>query len=95
MIAFAQEHIVYAQSFLDKIKAVILYPLISLMLGVAVVVFLWGIFEMVMHAENSEARSTGRTHMLAGIIGIVVMLSALTLLRIAANTFGVEVPSGS
>ncbi len=79
---------------LDKIKVAILYPLIALMLGVAVLVFLWGVFEMIHGADDEEARTKGKQHVLFGIIGIVVMLSALTLLRIAANTFGVSLPAG-
>ncbi len=82
-----------AASFLTKFKAAILFPLISLLLGAAIVYFLWGIFQMVMNADNAEARITGRSHMLWGVIGIVVMLSALALLKIAANTFGVSVPN--
>jgi len=79
---------------LDKIKVAILYPLIALLLGVAVLVFLWGVFEMIQGADDEEARTKGKQHVLFGIIGIVVMLSALTLLRIAANTFGVSLPAG-
>ncbi len=81
------------QAFLTKIESVILFPLISLMLGVATLVFLYGIFEMVRDAENSEARDKGKIHMLAGVVGIVVMLSAMGLLKIVANTFGVTVPN--
>lgn len=92
MIAYAQSHITAANSLLDKIKAAILYPLMSLMLGIAILVFLWGVFEMVVHATDSEARSKGRQHIMYGIIGIVVMLSALTLLRIVGASVGVTVP---
>ncbi len=86
-------HTVAAASFVAKLKTVILFPLIALLLGVAVVYFLWGIFQMVANAENAEARTKGRSHMLYGIIGIVVMLSALALLKIVALTFGVTVPN--
>ncbi len=90
--AAAGAHTAYANTLLDKIKMAILYPLISLLLGVAILMFLWGVFDMVRHADDSEARSNGKKHMLAGLVGIIVMLSALTLLRIAANTVGVCVP---
>lgn len=95
MITYAQAvqpHIQVANTFLDKIKAAILYPFISLLLAMAILLFLWGVFQMIYNAANSEARENGRRHILFGLIGIVVMLSAMTLLRIAGNTVGVTVP---
>ena len=89
-IALAQgtsgAHTQYATQLVNKVKSEILFPLIALMIGVAILIFLYGIFQMVRGAENAEARENGRRHMLAGIIGIVVMLSALTLLQIAVRT---------
>lgn len=91
-IAFAQgEHVVVAKSLLGSIERVILFPLISLLLSVAFLVFMWGAYEFIRNAENEEGRSTGRKHILYGIIGMLVMLSALGILKIAACTFGVPV----
>lgn len=92
MIAHAQEASDIAQSFLGRINDVILFPLITLLLAVALVVFLYGGFEYVMNANNETKRSEGRQHLLYGIIGMLVMLSALTILTIAAGTFGIDVP---
>ena len=92
MIAYAQttqtggQHISTALKLVDTINKVILYPLITLLIALAILYFLWGVFQMVSNAGNSEARSNGRKHMLFGILGIVVMLSAFTILRIATNT---------
>ncbi len=92
MIAHAQEAVFVAQSFLDRLNEAILFPLITLLLTVALVVFLWGGFQFVMGAGDPGARETGRQHLLWGIIGMLVMLSAYTILWIAAGTFGVDVP---
>lgn len=83
-----------AGPILERIKVVILYPLISLLLGAALLVFLWGVFRYIAGAgaESDEARETGKRHMLYGIIGLVVMVSALAILELATATFGVEVP---
>src|SRR5690242_2833418 len=94
VIAYAQDpHVQYAVSFVNKVKAAILYPLISLLFGVAFLVFLWGVFQMVANATSEEARTTGKKHILFGIIGMVVMLSAFALLQIGANTAGVPIPN--
>lgn len=87
------EHTAAAEALLARINEVILFPLISLMIGVALLIFLWGAFQFVYQAGNEGAREVGRRHMLWGIIGFVIMLSALTILQIAAGTFGIQVPN--
>lgn len=95
MIVYAADeaHVVAAKSVLAKIESAILFPLMTLMMAVAFLVFLWGAYEYVLHADDDGARETGRTHMLYGIIGLLVMISALAILKIAAGTFGVSVPN--
>lgn len=90
--AYAVDAKAIAGPFIDKIQGAILFPLISLMMGVALLMFLWGTFSYIKNAEGDEARETGKKHMLFGIIGLVVMVSAFTILKIAANTFGIPVP---
>jgi hypothetical protein len=83
---------VAAQNVVDRINHAILFPLMTLMTSVAVVIFLWGAFEMVMHADDDGARTKGRQHMIWGIIGLLVMISAFAILSIAAGTFGIYLP---
>jgi hypothetical protein len=92
MIAYADGHEAAARSIVARIEEAILFPLLSFMLALAVLYFLWGAYEFVANADNDSARDTGKTHMLYGIIGMVVMVSALAILRIAAGTFGLTVP---
>lgn len=76
-----------ARQFVGKINDAILFPLIALMIGVAMIVFLYGAFKYVMNADNDTERQTGARHMLWGVIGFLVMVSAMAILEIAANTF--------
>lgn len=92
MVLHAQEATEVARGFLARINEVILFPVITLLLAVALIVFLYGLFELVFSADSSDARNKGRKHILFGIIGMLVMLSALAILRIAAGTFGIDVP---
>jgi uncharacterized membrane protein len=61
----------------------------TLMMSVAFLLFIVGVFEFVMHGDEDSARETGRAHMLYGIIGFLVMISAYGILKIAAGTFGI------
>jgi len=86
-VAWAYGHTVAAASFVERINNAIIFPLVSLMLGVAVLVFIWGGYQYLLKADDAKARSEGQMHMLFGIIGIVVMISAYTILTIAVRTF--------
>lgn len=90
-MVFAQASAV-AQEFVDSINDIFLFPLINLLLGIAIVFFLWGGFQYVANADNDSARQTGARHLLWGLIGITVMVSALAILNMAAGTFSVPVP---
>ena len=82
-----------ARNFVDRLNQAILFPLITLMIAVALVVFLWGCFEYIAGAASPEQRAQGQKHILWGIIGLVVMVSAYAILSIAANTFGLGIPT--
>jgi hypothetical protein len=77
-----------AQDFVTKINEAILFPVIALLMAVAFIVFLYGAFIFVKNANNEAARETGRNHLIYGVIGMLVMLSAFAILSVAANTFG-------
>jgi ABC-type thiamin/hydroxymethylpyrimidine transport system permease subunit len=81
-----------AQSFVETLNEVILFPLIALLMGVAFLVFLYGAAEYVRGANNPSAREQGAKHITYGIIGLVVMVSAWAILNLAAGTFGLPVP---
>ena len=90
MILFAQDGTAKAHQLVGKINDAILFPLITLLSAVALVVFLYGVFEFVRGSSNDTAREKGKKHILYGTIGLLVMLSAFTILSIAAATFGLD-----
>ena len=81
----ASEGRAVAQEFVGKINEVILFPLITFMMALALLIFLYGAFEYVKGAASDSDRETGKRHLLYGIIGMLVMLSAYSLLTIAAG----------
>ena len=79
-----------AFAFVEKFNEVFLNPLIILLTAIALLVFVYGAFEYVFNAENEQARSQGAKHMLFGVIGMFIMLTAFAIMRLFAATFGVE-----
>lgn len=88
----ATEAQIAAQCLVDKINQVVFFPLIGLLMAIAFLIFLWGAFEFVKNSDNEAGRQTGRTHLLYGTIGMLIMLSAYAILNIAAGTFGLGLP---
>jgi len=77
-----------AYGFVQDFNRVILFPTIGLMSAIALLVFIFGCFQYVVHANDAAARTQGIKHITWGIIGLVVMLSAYTIMLLFANTFG-------
>ncbi|MCA9367286.1 hypothetical protein KC887_03440, partial [Candidatus Kaiserbacteria bacterium] len=77
-----------AQSFVTQVNQIILFPLITLLTAIAFLVFLWGCAEFIFGAANETTRAKGRQHIIWGIVGLVVMVAAYSILTIAAGTFG-------
>lgn len=92
MIAHAQSAAAVAQGFVARLNEVILFPLITLLMAVALLIFLYGCFLYVARSGVEAERQRGSQHILWGIIGMLVMLSAYAILVIAAGTFGIRVP---
>jgi uncharacterized membrane protein len=85
-----QKAVTETVSFVNKFNEVILFPLIVLLSAVAFLMFLVGCAEYIMNASNDSAREKGVKHITWGIIGLVVMVSAWAILRIATGTIGLD-----
>lgn len=72
-------------SLLSKIASSIFNPLITLMIAVAVVFFIYGVVEFIGAANNEEARTKGKQHMVWGIIGLFIMVSVWGIMNVLNN----------
>jgi uncharacterized membrane protein YidH (DUF202 family) len=93
---FFSAHIAYAaesqsfDTFLGKVDTMIINPLIYFLFALAVLYFLYGVFEFMLNQENEEKKTTGKTHMIWGVIGITIMLGVWTILAVVVNTLGIS-----
>ncbi|MFA5750849.1 MAG: hypothetical protein WC898_00995 [Candidatus Paceibacterota bacterium] len=92
MINLIFANVAYASydSFLANIGRLIINPLIVLLFALAVAFFLYGVFQFIVNAENEEKRTEGKSHMLWGIIGLVIMIGVWAILNVVLNTFNIE-----
>ena len=71
---------------IGKLATAIVNPALKLMYGIAFLVFLWGVFEFIKGADNEDARKIGAQHMLWGVIGLAIMVSAQGIVALIGNT---------
>ncbi len=62
--------------------------LIPLLIAVALVAFFWGLVSYIF--KGGEFKENGKNIMIAGLLGLFVMVSVWGIIRIAQNTFGVN-----
>lgn len=77
---------------LAKIQILIINPLIGLLFALALMFFLWGLMQFILNANNEEGRTAGKNHMIWGIVGMFIMVSAYAIIDILRNTFGLYRP---
>lgn len=81
---------------LDGIVRELVNPFIWLLIGVATVLFVYGILEFLgTFGQGDDTRQKGKSHMLWGIVGLTIMFGVFGILRIVLNTFGIDPPSGT
>jgi len=70
-----------AKGLVAKIAKLIVNPTITLLFGLAILYFVWGLVQYIRGADQSAERSKGAQHMMWGIIGIFIMVSAIAILK--------------
>lgn len=82
-------HLTSLSSALNSLSALMM-KLVPILIGLAVIAFLWGVMLFVFAAGNEDKRKDGKWMMVSGIIGIVVMVSVWGLVAFVQSTFGLN-----
>jgi heme/copper-type cytochrome/quinol oxidase subunit 2 len=69
----------------------ILNGVVFLIVGLAVLAFLWGIVKYLMSGGDSKQLEESKKFMLWGIVGITIMVSVWGIISILGNIFGINV----
>lgn len=86
MLGVSIAHAQTVSDLVSRIAVTIVNPIITFLIALAVLVFLWGLVEYIRGAESEDVRSKGRVHMMWGLIGLFVMVSVFTILDILTDT---------
>ena len=80
------EGLTQVNNLLGTIVENIIRPGITLLTGLAVIYFLYGVFEFIKNSSSEEGVSTGGRHIMWGIIGLFIMVSAWGIIGLICNT---------
>ena len=84
----------YLQGYANSIVGIINGLLVPVLMAVAFIVFLWGVYSyFILGSDNEEKRITGRQFVLWSIIGFAIIFSVWGLVGIVGSTFGLA-PGG-
>lgn len=75
-----------AEAFIQKLISVIVTPLLTLVFAVAFIVFVWGVFQYLIAQNDPGARATGTQHIMWGVIGMAIMVSAYGIINFVIQT---------
>ncbi len=75
-------------AFIDTILATMVNLGVPLLFSLALIFFLWGVFNFIRHAGNEADRDKYKAAIAWGIVGMAVMVSVWGLVSIFAGTIG-------
>lgn len=72
-----------------RVSYYIINPLIIAGFVAALIYFIWGLIDFLRNRDvNAAAGQEGRNHMLWGIVGLVIMVSAFAIMQMMAGILG-------
>ncbi len=74
---------------IGQINAVI-NTIIPFLVGLAVLVIIWGVFNYIAGAGDEEKRAEAKTYIVWGVVGVFIMLSIWGLVNVLVNSFALR-----
>ena len=86
VLTYAQDF-AYVYSFLNSVSFVLIL-LMPILVGLALVVFIWGLVVFIAKSDNEQEREVGKQKMLWGVIGLFVLASVWGLVLLVQTLTG-------
>ena len=75
------------KQFVQYATGTLMRPIMTLLVSLTVVLFLWGTALFVGYAGDASKRQEGRKKMFAGIIALAILMSFWGLAKVVSSTF--------
>lgn len=89
VIALAQTEITTVSGFINRLQSVI-NLIIPFLIGLAVLVIIYGVLTYIASAGNEEKRKEAKTFIIWGFIGAFIMLSVWGIINILVTSFATD-----
>jgi hypothetical protein len=76
------------EQILTNIITQVFTPLYQIVVGITIIYFLYGVVRYVIDLNNPEKQTTGRSHLLWGLVGLFIVLSVGGILNLLNGTLG-------
>ena len=76
--------------FISALSEHILNPLITLLFGIALLVFIYGLVRFIAQGGDEDVRTTAKRHILYGLLGMFIMFSAFSLVRLITGVANID-----
>src|SRR3990167_2924594 len=76
-------------TFIASVYQQIINPLIILLFSLALVYFLYGLFEFIANFDNEDKKTAGKSHMIWGVVGLTIMMGVWFFLGVILSTFNI------
>lgn len=80
-------------SIIQKLNEQVIAPIILLLFVLSLVYFFWGVAKYIKESGSDTGRKEGQQHMLWGIIGIFIMVSAWAIIKLTLSSLGIGDPA--
>lgn len=70
---------------IDKIFRLAITPFLKFLFALAAIIFIFGVVEFILNADNEDKRAQGKKHIVWGIIGLFIMFSVWGIIEIIMN----------
>jgi len=73
--------------FLTRVFNNVITPIVTVIFFLATALMLFGLVEYLSKSSEAEGRTEGRRHMFWGLMGLIIMFSAVALVNLICNFF--------
>ena len=68
----------------------IINTIIPFLVGIAVLIIIWGVFNYISGAGDEEKRAQAKQYIVWGVVGVFIMLSVWGLVNVLVNSFALR-----
>ena len=76
---------------MTRIVDVIINPVLLVLMALAFLLFVYGLVEFLWKLNEGGDNKEGKSHMIWGIVGMLIMISVYGIIGLIDNTFGLDI----